>query len=132
MEQNQQEFILKLSMFEQQMNQIQQQIQAVENGIAELNLLNFGLEDLRGKKDLEIMAHIGKGIFARGKLTSEELVVDVGDKNFVTKSIPETKELINKQIEKLEEVKRELNEALEKIGEEINSVLEEANNSENK
>ena len=100
MEQNQQELMFKLSMFEQQMQQLQQQLQAVEQGIVEMNNLNFGLEELVGSKDKEILAPIGRGIFVKTKLLSEELTVDVGGKNFVKKSIPEAKKIINEQIKK--------------------------------
>jgi len=127
---NQQELMFKLQMFEQQMQQIQQQMQAVERAIVEMNSLNFGLDDLVGKKDKEILAPIGRGIFTKAKLISEELIVDIGGKNFVTKSIPQTKKLIQGQIKKLNEVQRELGENLEQIGEEFNNMIMEAQKGE--
>ena len=90
MEKEQQELMFKLSVFEQQLQQLQQQLQAVEQGIAELGSLNLGLDELIGSKGKEIFAPIGKGIFTKSKLLSEDLIVDIGGKNFVKKSIPET------------------------------------------
>jgi len=58
----QQELIYQLSVFEQQMNQIQQQMQMVEQGISELGELGNGLEELKGKSGEEIMAPVGQGI----------------------------------------------------------------------
>ena len=52
---DQQELIMKLSMFEQQIQQIQQQLQAVEQALAELNSLNLGLDELIGKTDFLII-----------------------------------------------------------------------------
>jgi prefoldin alpha subunit len=123
---NQQELMYKLQMFEQQMQQIQQQLQAVEQGVIDLGSLNLGLDELEGKKDQEVMTLIGKGIFAKTKLLSEELVVDVGGKNFVTKSIPDTKEMITDQIGKLNEAKEILTENMEKASAEFQQMIMEA------
>lgn len=117
--------MFKLGMFEQQIQQIQQQVQAVEQGIVEMNSLNFGLDELVGKEGKEILAPIGRGIFVKSKLISEKLTVDVGGKNFVKKTIPETKKIIEEQIKKLEDVKKDLNDNLEKLGGELMKVMEE-------
>lgn len=121
-----QETILKFQMFEQQINQINQQIEAVEQGLNDLVSVGQGLEELEGKKDQEILAPIGRGIFAKAKLVSEELVVDVGDRNFVDKSIPDTRKIIEDQITKLEEIREELTSSLEEINQELTKVMFEA------
>ena len=132
MEQNQQELMFKLSMFEQQMQQLQQQLQAVEQGIVEMQSLSMGLDELVGSKDKEILAPIGRGIFVKTKLLSEELTVDVGGKNFVKKSVPKAKKIIDEQIKKLEDVKRELNNNLENSNAEFMQMVQEAQASEKK
>ena len=111
-------------MFEKQIKELQQQIESVENGIVDLTTLNFGLDELVGSKDKEIFASLGKGIFVKAKLISEELNVDIGSGNFVKKNIPETKELIESQIKKLQGIKVELENSLEEIGKEINGMME--------
>lgn len=123
-----QELMLKLGTFEQQIQQLQQQLQAVEQGIVELNSLNFGLDELKGGKGKEILSPVGRGIFARTKLLSEELTVDIGGKNFVKKSIPETKKIIEEQTEKLGEIKNELEKNLKNINTEIREVIMGAQN----
>ncbi len=132
MEQPQQEMMFKLSMFEQQMQQLQQQLQAVEQGIVEMQSLSMGLDELVGSKDKEILAPIGRGIFVKTKLLSEELTVDVGGKNFVKKSIPEAKKIIEEQIKKLEDVKKELNNNLANSNAEFMQMVQEAQASEGK
>ena len=119
----QQELMYKLEMFEQQIQQLQQQLQAVEQGIVELGNLNFGLDELEGGKGKEIMSPIGQGIFAKTKLLSEDLIVDVGGKNFVKKTIPETKDLIENQIKKLDEIKKDLQNSINEIGKEFEKNL---------
>jgi len=125
MEENQQELIFKLSMYEQQIQQLQQQLQAVEQGIVEMSSLSHGLGELVGSVDKEIMAPIGRGIFLKTKLLSEDLTVDIGNRTFVKKSIPEAQELIKEQLVKLNEVKGELNYSLDKVGEEMMKIMEE-------
>jgi prefoldin alpha subunit len=126
MEINEQELMYKFQMFEQQIRALQQQLQAVEEAILDINKLNLEMDDLIGKKDSEIFALIGRGIYARAKLMSEELLVDIGNKNFVKKSIPETKEIIQNQIKKLEKLKEELNLGLEDINKELTKTFEES------
>lgn len=123
MEKEQQELMFKLSMFEQQIRQLQQQIQAVEQGIVEINNLSIGLEELKGSEGKEIFAPIGRGIYAKAKLLSEELTVDIGGGNFVKKSIDDTKNIISEQIKKLQDVKKDLNDNLEKVSQEIEKVM---------
>ena len=128
MEENQQELIFKLSMYEQQIQQLQQQLHAVEQGIMEMNALNEGLGELVGSVEKEIMAPIGRGIFVKTKLLSEDLTVDIGNRTFVKKNIPETQKLIKEQLVKLRDVKMELNDSLDKVGEEMQRVVEEGKN----
>ncbi len=126
MEEPSQELMFKLQMFDQQIKQLQQQLEAVAQGIAEMTTLNIGLDELVGKKGTEIFAPIGRGIFAKAKLESEELNVDIGSGNFVQKSIPDTKKVIEEQVKKLEDVQKELEASLEKIGAEFNKTILEA------
>jgi prefoldin alpha subunit len=125
-ENKQQEMMFKLQMFDQQMKQMQQQLEAVEQGIMEMTTLNNGLSELVGKKGKEIYAPIGRGIFAKAKLESEELNVDVGGGNMVKKSIPDTKKIIDDQLGKLAEVKKELEGGMEKMGQEFTTLVQEA------
>jgi len=119
----QQELMLKLGMFEQQTQQLQQQLQAVEQGIVELTSLNFGLEELKNGEGKEVLSPIGRGIFVKTKLLSEDLTVDVGGKTFVKKSLFETKKVIEGQIKKLNEIKEDLDENLEKINQELRETI---------
>jgi prefoldin alpha subunit len=129
---NQQELMFKLSMFEQQIKSIQEQLQLVEQAMIEAGSLKIELDNLKGAKDKEIMASIGKGIFAKAKITEEELLVDVGGRNFVKKTISETQNIIDDQVGKLGEVKAELEEKLEEINNELTKVFEEAEKEEEK
>lgn len=122
---NQEELNKKFMEFEQQIRQIQEQIGAVEQAILDMSQIKMGLDEIKGKKGEEIMAQIGRGVFVKAKLLSEELTVDVGGKNFVVKSIDDTKKLIEEQVEKLKGIKKELEMELERINQEITAVMVE-------
>ena len=118
-----QEFLYKLSIFEKQIEQLNQQLQLIEKSILDLNSLNFGLDEIKGSVGKEVLAQLGRGIFVKTKLISDELVVDVGEKNFVKKSIPETKKIIKEQIEKLNQLKKELEDKIEEIDKEVAELV---------
>lgn len=125
-----QELMMKFQMFEQQINQINQQLQAVEQAIVELSQINLGLDDLVGAKGKEIMAPVGRGIFAKTKLLDENLVVDIGEKKFVKKSIPNTKKILQEQIAKLQQAQEQLNQNMEQINQELTKTMVEAQGKE--
>ncbi|MEK6760714.1 MAG: prefoldin subunit alpha [Nanoarchaeota archaeon] len=126
MEDEKQEFLFRLSVFEQQIRQLQQQINSVEEGMIELDSLHLGLDDLKNADGKEIFAPVGRGIYAKAKLISEDLTVDVGGRNFVKKTISETQEMIKKQVDKLQEIKKDLDNNLQEIGNEVEKVIGEA------
>ena len=132
MEKSQQELMAKLSMFEQQTQHLNQQLQAVSDGIIEMSSLNFALDELKGKTGKEVLSPLGRGIFTKTKLISEDLIVDIGGKNFVKKSIPEAKEIIEDQMKKLEDVKKSLEAEIEKVNKELMDMFmaAQAENSE--
>jgi prefoldin alpha subunit len=119
------QLMVKLGMFEQQVRQIHEQIQAVEQGIVELDLLNYDLQEINGSEGREIFSPVGRGIFLKSKVISEELLVDVGQGNLVKKSVEETREILQEQIKRLNSIRKDLDENLERVGEEIEKVLGE-------
>jgi prefoldin alpha subunit len=128
-DEKQQELIYKFSMFEQQIQQINEQLGLVEQGMNELRNLKEGIDEIKGKKDEEILAHIGRGIFVKAKILSDDLIVDIGKKNFVEKTPEETKAMINKQIKRIEEIKESLNNSLQEMNSEMVKMIEEVEKS---
>ncbi|MEK6819802.1 MAG: prefoldin subunit alpha [Nanoarchaeota archaeon] len=128
MENEQQELLFKLSVFEQQIRQLQQQIGSIDEGMVELESLNIGLDEMKNSQGKESFSPIGRGIFVKSKIISEDLLVDVGGRNFVKKSVEETKGMIKKQIEKLEEIRKDLNNNLFEVGKEAEKLIGKAGN----
>ena len=120
---SEEELAAKLGMYEQHIRQIQQQFQAVEESIVELNSLDFGLDEIKNSVGKEILAPIGRGIFVKAELKSDDLTVNVGDKNFVGKSIPDTKKIIKEQMKRLNETREELEKRVDEIREEAKDLI---------
>lgn len=114
---------VRLGAFEQQMGQIQQQQEIIERNILEMSSIMNGLDNIKETKDAEIFSPIGKGIFIKTKKVSNELLVDIGNGNFVKKSVEDTKKLIGEQIKKLQEIMEGLNKTLEKLNEELTDTF---------
>ena len=123
MDNEQQELLYKLSMFEQQIRQFQEQINSIDEGIIDLESLNLGLDEIKNSEGKESFSPIGRGIFVKSKILSDNLLVDVGQRNFVKKTVPETQEMIKKQVEKLEEIKKDLDNSLREIGREAETII---------
>jgi prefoldin alpha subunit len=130
-EHDERELAVKFQMFEQQIRLIQEQLQAVNQAIIEMESLELGLDELIGKKEKEIISPIGRGIYVKSKLISEDMLIDIGNKNFITKSIPDTKKLLKDQIQKLGNVKAELEGELDKINQEITEIFLKHQHQEN-
>lgn len=124
-EDSQKELIFKFQIFEQQINAINQQLQAIEKALTDMNSISMGLDEVKVSVGKEILAQVGNGIFTRARLESDELMIDVGERNFVKKSIPETKKLIAGQMEKLEDTKDKLNQELNEINKELTKTMME-------
>ena len=123
-EKNQQEILFKLSLIEQQMHGLHQQLQAVEQGMIELETLKIGLEEFNSSEGKEIIAPLGRGIFTKAKIISDKLIVDIGNKNLVKKSVKDTQKLILEQSGKLREAKKRLNENLEATSKDAEKMIE--------
>lgn len=124
------EYLMRLNMLEQRIQKVQEQLMLVEQQRAEISSLSSSLDKIKGKKDREILAHIGKGIFIKSKImNNDEIIVDVGSKVFLKKSIDGGKEIIEKQLEELANVKDILLEDLSKTKNEAEAIILEIERS---
>lgn len=113
----------KFRIFENQIMQLQEQLGAVEQGINDLFNIKVGLDELKGKIGQEVYAPIGRGIFIKAKLSSENLKVDIGDGTFVEKDIQEIKKMITEQIEKLRDFQGKIELELGRVNEELTETM---------
>ena len=81
------------------------------------------MDEIKGSVGKEILGQLGRGIFVKANITSEDLIVDVGNKNFVKKSVADTKKIIKEQIGKLHQIEKELKDKVEEINEEVAELV---------
>lgn len=115
---------LDFSVFEEKMNNLNYQLQAIEEAIREMNSIDKGLDEIKNSKGKEILAPLGRGVFVETILKSNKILMDVGGKNFVKKTPDETREIIKKQIKKLGEVKKEIGDNLENLEGELRAIIQ--------
>jgi len=125
------ELFFKINMIEQYMKNMHQQIEAVENECLELASLKKGIKELKNSSGKEVFSSVGKNIFIKTKIASEKLLVGLGEKTFVTKSIEDTSEIIENQIKKLEGIREELLEEIEKLNKEAEKIILSIENKSN-
>lgn len=118
-----QEQIMQFQMLEQEANKLSQQLQLIENNLNEIGEIKEGLDEIEEKETIEMLANIGKKIYIPVEIKDKNLIIEVGNKKFVKKSISETKELINEQIGKLNSARQEITEKLEELQEEANKLM---------
>ncbi len=120
------EYIMQLSMLEQQAREIQQQVGLVNQKIGELDVLKLSLNRLEASKEKEFLAPLGEGIFAKAILEDKELFVNVGSKIIVKKSIKDAEGIIDKQHQQLELLRKELEQGIEQLNNELQHIVNKA------
>ena len=122
----QQEYLLRLQMLEQQANQFGEQLNVINQQINELSLLKNNLSFLEKSKEKEIYSEFGKGIFIKAKLDSKDFLIDVGNKIYVPKNFKEISKIINEQIDKFKQIKPEISKRVEQINRQLDTLIEQA------
>jgi prefoldin alpha subunit len=125
-----QQQIMQIQMMEQEAQQLNQQLQMIEQSVVEMQDLELSLVDLEKDESKDILANLGKGIYIPVEIKDKKLIVEVGKKNFVKKTIPETKDLITEQLTKLVAAKSQTLERLESLQKEIQQIMTRIQQSE--
>ena len=88
------------------------------------------MKELDESKEKGMLANLGKGIFIKTDIQDKKLFVDVGNKSFVRKDIPETLKVIEEQLDKMMETKGKIMMKLQELQIEMQKIIEEAEKSE--
>ena len=122
-----QQKIIQFQMIEQEAQQLDQQIQLIEQHSSEIQKIKNGLDDLHELKERKILANIGRGIYIPAEITDKKLIVEIGNKKLIKKSIPDAKKLIEEQLSKLEKAKKHIMGRIEELQREMMILINEAN-----
>jgi prefoldin alpha subunit len=117
------EKLIKMQIFEQEANQLEEQIKLIHQEVIGLTELKGELKNLEKMENNEIFAEVKKGIYVKGVLKKEKLLVEIGSKIFVPKSFSEVDEVIDKEIKKLHNANEEIAERIIQINSEINELV---------
>ena len=119
----QQEYLIKLQMLEQQTAQFGEQLQLIDKQVVELDRLKENVARLEESEKSEMFSEVGKGIYVKGQLESPEMMVDVGNKVLVPKTGKEILGIVDSQIKKFADVKVEISKKVEEINQEVDSLI---------
>ena len=122
--------IMQFQMLEQEANKLSQQLQMIDNNLNEIVEIKNGLDEIEKKDTKDMLANIGKKIYIPVEIKEKKLIIEVGNKKFIKKSIAETKDLIGEQIEKLNSAKQEITGRLDELQEEAGKLMMEIENSQ--
>lgn len=123
----------KLEQMITEINQLQQQGEAIANQIEQLNLsltdIKSASEALKGIEDSvgkELLIPVGAGCFINAELKSEDIVVGVGAEVAVKKSREETIETLEKETKEVQDLITTLTNQLDVINKQIATQRPEA------
>lgn len=119
------EQLIKLQVIGQEVEQLNSHVQTIEQNISEMTELKESIEEIGKKENQEILINIGKKIFIPVKVMNNNLIVDIGNKNLIKKSAPETRKIIEYQIEKLNETKDQILTRLKDLESEMDFLVKE-------
>lgn len=123
----------KLEQMIAELNQLQQQGEAIANQIEQLNLsltdiksASEALKGIEGSVGKELLIPVGAGCFINAELKSEDIIVGVGAEVAVKKSREETVEKLEEETTEVQELITTLTNQLDKINEMIATQRPEA------
>jgi prefoldin alpha subunit len=79
----------------------------VDQQIIEMEALKDALVNLGKEGKKEILANIGKGVFAQAEMKSKEVLVNIGNNIVLKKTPEETKKIIEQQVVQLMDFKQQ-------------------------
>lgn len=118
-----QQYMMQFQMLQEEAQRLNSQMQMIEQNISEIGEIKESLDEIGKSEKQEILANLGKKIFLPVEVKEKYLIVDVGNKKFVKKTISETNSLINSQLEKLNIARMQITERLEALQKEAEIIM---------
>jgi len=120
-----QEQMMQVQMMEQESNQLNQHLEIISQNLNEMEELKRSLEEIEKSDNNEILANLGKRIYIPVEIKEKKLIVEVGNKTYVKKSVKDTIDLIKTQIQKLNLAKDKISMDIEGLQDRFNVLIEE-------
>jgi prefoldin alpha subunit len=119
--------IEEFNLLEMKLNEMGQQVELIEKQVNEFKSLEMAFDKFQavGKKT-DMFSMIGQDTFIQSELKDNtKILVNIGSKIFVKKTIKETKENIEKRIEKINAIYLEMEKESERILDRLKEIGEE-------
>ncbi len=119
-----QEIMQMLTQMNQQHEALQEQLNIIGQQILELQHFREEISTLEKNKNSEILAPLGKSVFAKVNFSSDENVfVDVGTGYFVQKTLSEAKEIVEDQAKKFHGFKAQVSSELANLTHQLEMMI---------
>lgn len=114
----------QLRMAAVQIKQAQQQLEALEEKKAEIEMAVSSIDELaKSQKNTKMLVPVSDGMFARATLeTGGELIVNVGSNVCVKKTAEEAKEMLRSKLQEIAGYQQEMLDGLNKLTEEADKL----------
>ena len=121
------EMVNQLNIYKNQSDILQQQIEAVQGSIAEIEILESTLKEVKDKESLETLVPVGAGSFMNAEIKkTDEIIMSVGAGVAVSKTVDEAKETMSSQKEELNDSLNKMLENLQKISQIVSQLSPQA------
>lgn len=118
------EQIIQMQALEQEADVLNQQMQLIEQNLAEIKGLGLSLEEIEKKENKEILVNIGKKIYLPVEIKDNSLFIEIGKGNFVKKTCSEARDLIEEQIKKLIVSREDVTARLDELQQKANDLMQ--------
>lgn len=121
------EIVNQINIYNNQSEMLQQQVDAIQGSIAEIEILESTLEDVKDKDSLETLVPVGAGSFMNAEIKkTDEIIMSVGAGVAISKTVDEAKETVASQKEELKESLDKMLENLQKISQVVAQLSPQA------
>lgn len=118
------ELIQEISALESFTSQLEKHQEVIKEQISELGGFLDYAKELSRNNSREILASIGKGVYAKANLIEEKLLVNVGAGVLIKKSPQEVEKVVEEQIIKLKKTRSNVSIQLEIYAQKLAEMLE--------
>jgi prefoldin alpha subunit len=121
------EMVNELNMYKSQADLLQQQVEAIQVSLGEIEILQSTLEDIKDKKSLETMVPVGAGSFMNAEIKkTDEIIMSIGAGVAIKKSTEEAKITLASQKEELSSSLDKMMSNLQKISQIVSQLSPQA------
>jgi prefoldin alpha subunit len=121
------EMINQINLYNNQAEVLEQQVEAIRASLAEVEILESTLEDIKDEKSLETLVPVGAGSFMHAEIKqTDEVIMSIGAGVAIKKSAEEAKETLSLQKEELSDSLDKMLKNLQKISQIIAQLSPQA------